>query len=226
MHINGSVTSLARYYRYPQYIWARQLRATLAHLPAAPTATVVDAPCGDGIVSFWLQRWLPDTRLELYDISENCIRIAQTNLPPTVKIIRADVRDIPAEPADDVWLLVNSLYLLPEAEAVLKRLRERMAHVIGIFPRLDHRNYRCYFRRFPHLSNPSAANAKETLRLFQSCGYKSLWLSSSIFIPFHCLALPGLDWFSHRLFNLLDPFFARIAAPCYWLGVFERTKNM
>ncbi|MGQ9662046.1 MAG: class I SAM-dependent methyltransferase [Kiritimatiellia bacterium] len=217
--------AIARYYRYPQYSWARELRLLLATLPTASTNIVVDAPCGDGIISFWLQRWLPATRFELYDLSERCIRAAAANLPAKVKIVRADIHELPAEPGADVWLLINSLYLLPNAGVLLNRMRKRMAHILGIFPYLEHRNYRCYFRRFPTLTNPSAMTDEETVRLFRRCGYKLLYRRSLTFIPFHCLAFPGFDWFSHRLFNLLDACFNRITSPCYWLALFERNSS-
>ncbi|MCX7591855.1 MAG: class I SAM-dependent methyltransferase [Kiritimatiellae bacterium] len=186
------------------------------------SGTVVDAPCGDGIVTFWLQRFFPSYRFELYDISPAHTRTARRLLPAAVSVTCTDLSAVPVYPSTDVWLLINSLYLFTDAEYLVERMKTRMAFVIGVFPHLDHPNYRCYFRRFPHLSNPSARDEKQTIRLFEGCGYRLIAREICTFIPFHCFAIPGLNVISTRLFNVLDPLFSTKSDPCYWLGVFQR----
>jgi hypothetical protein len=41
------------YYYYPQYRWAKRL-AQLLRRYLTPATIVVDAPSGDGVISYWL----------------------------------------------------------------------------------------------------------------------------------------------------------------------------
>ena len=209
------------YFYYPQYRWAKRLCALLPPYLTDGDTQIVDAPCGDGVISYWLLRSGRFAhRFQLFDRSPESIAQVErfTAGHPAATAAACDIFTIPAaEPRRDVWLLVNSLYLLPEIDRLVAQMRPRFRVIIGIFPHLDRPNIRYYIRRTGRDENINRMNVAETVAFFARHGYRLEHREDLGFISQFRWSGPGL----RRLFNLLEPLAGKRQGN-YWLGVFVR----
>jgi len=212
------------YFYYPQYRWAKRLCALLPPYLAERETQVVDAPCGDGVVSYWLLRSGKFANaFQLFDRSAESIAQVKRFISahPAATAAAGDIFTIPAaEPRRDVWLLVNSLYLLPEIDRLVARMRPRFRVIIGIFPHLDRPNIRYYIQRTGHDENINKMDVAETVAFFARHGYRLEHREDVGFISQFRWSGPGL----RRLLNLVEPFAGRRQGN-YWLGVFGRDEG-
>lgn len=212
------------YYYYPQYRWARRLSGLLPRYLADRSASVVDAPCGDGVISYWLLRSgrIPNP-FELYDRSPELIRKASRITGQTGQVIEAaacDIFEIESEARrDDLWLLINSLYLLPDAARLIAKMRPRFGTIAGVFPYLERGNYRAYLKRSDRVENVSGMSDGETVSLFADHGYRLDHREDAAFLPQYRLDFKG----ARRILNILDPLFAACRGS-YWIGLFVRER--
>lgn len=216
-----------RYYRYPSYQWAMAIRQVLSEF-SLDTATLIDAPCGDGVISYWLMRHGLGRRYELYDLSARSVAIcrrlpsshAARNNQLTIQV--KDIHDIPVEgAANDIWLLINSLYLLPDVDRLVAHMRPRVQTVIGVFPNTASANYRRYTARSP-ATNIHEMGREETVSFFARHGYQVGAQQDLCYVPLNLiesnqlrkaasvLVTPWADWFPKKEAN-------------YWMAVFSRT---
>jgi hypothetical protein len=210
------------YYYYPQYRWARTLVRLLPRYLTDREAVVVDAPCGDGVMSHWL---LKSGRIanpfELYDRSPELIEKASLVGGRQAIRVRAAACDIfeiaSAETRNDLWLLINSLYLLPDIHKLVAKMRPRFASIVAVFPYLDRANYRYYLRRADRCDNVSGMSDEETIDFFADHGYRLDHREDVTFLSQYRFDFRG----ARRIFNILDPLFAHVQGN-YWIGVFLR----
>ena len=225
-----------RYHRYPHYHWAKTIGQIIAEDVVSSGATIIDAPCGDGAISYWLLQNKIGEKYELVDISERAINIASRMQnwdvanDARLSISCKDIFDIECPSRDDIWLLINSLYLLPDVDRLLSQIRHRSRYVIGLFPYINRKNYRCFERLHPY-RNINAMNENETIKFFKKYGYEVERKCDVTFIAFHCLT-SRLHYLPSRLVQrttglLLNPVerFVPKRAGFYWIGVFARTKG-
>jgi len=184
--------------------------------------TVVDAPCGDGIITYWLSKVNTTASFELYDRSSDCLATARRLQPALTCHREADMAAVPARAADSIWLLVNSLYLLPDPGGLMDRLRPRMKHILAVFPYTDHENYKAYFRKHPGEVNVSAMSRPDTIAFMAAHGFDLIEAIDSTYLPFHRLEMGPVNVLTTRIFNLLDRGLAGRRPPCYWIARFER----
>ena len=143
------VVKFWRFYRHPVQRWAIEIRDVLTQLPVGD-ATIVDAPCGDGVIAYWLIKQGVGKRYELYDLSSRLTdRAAQMIDWPKSKnfelrVEARDIHDIPLDGrTDDIWLLINSIFLLPDIDRMMERMRSRAKTIIAIFPIVTSKNTKC-----------------------------------------------------------------------------------
>lgn len=211
------------YYYYPQYRWAQRLAALLPrHLE--DDTIVVDAPCGDGVMSYWLVNRGIGNRFELYDRSPELVAKASRIARPHGRPIAASSRDIftldTEGRRDDLWLLVNSLYLLPDIDRLLERMKPRFKTIAAVFPYLDRENYRYYLRQDARWENVSGMSDTETVAFFARHGYRLDHREDATFLAQFRWDVRG----SRRFLNLIDPWF-RSREGNYWIGVFVRSNT-
>lgn len=206
------------YFRYPQYIWASEIYSILKGIDKLNERRIVDAPCGDGIISFWLKRKLKNLQFELYDLSEECVEIARRFIPD-VNIICKDIFDVETKNrTEDVWLFINSLYCLKDGEMLIGRYSERMSYIIAVFPYIDHPNYHCFFKKNPDFINYSEMDQGQTIQLFRKHGYDLSFEKNVIHIPYYCYRnFRG----KLMLLNIIDRFF-KANSGAYWISLFKR----
>jgi SAM-dependent methyltransferase len=224
-----------RYYRYPHYHWATMIGKIIEDI-ASDGATIVDAPCGDGAISYWLIRSNIGEEYELVDISVRSVDIAKRMYTlDMVKDVRLSINcknifDIEPSSRDDIWLLINCLYLLPDIDRLLNQMRDRSRYVIGIFPYIDRKNYLCATHLYPGL-NINEMSEYATIEFFRKHGYELEIKHDVTFVAFDCLTsrfhyLPSrlVQRTARILLNPLERFVPRRAG-FYWIGVFGRTQS-
>ena len=220
-------TRFWRYYRYPHYYWVLAIRDLLRRAGIGHEGTIIDAPCGDGAVAFGLIQHGIGRRFELCDLSERAIRAARRlenwNRSPAVNVTVAhkDIFQLDAGASDhDIWLLINSLFLLPDIDRLVSQLRPRARHIVGLFPYTDHRNYRCYLRLDPH-TNIHAMDRDGTVEFFERNGYDLCDSRDVTFIAYHCLPTKIARRISRLALMPLERFVPHRNGS-YWIGLFAR----
>jgi trans-aconitate methyltransferase len=211
---------LWKYYRYPQYEWASVIHEQLRSLELDAAQAVIDAPCGDGIVSFWLRRKLPAQKIVLNEMDEALLAQAGSAVA-RASVVPGDIHQLEVAGSDNVWLFVNSLYLLPKPEHLLRKLSPSASVIIGVFPYLDHPNYRSFQRAFPDFDNCSAMTEQETDQLFAQAGFALAKKVELTAIAYHGLRVPYCNFLITRILNLVSALMPRRRC-AYWLGVYQR----
>ena len=214
------------YYRYPQYIWAQEINGILGSglIRDLPSRKIVDAPCGDGIISFWVRKKHPNLNFDLYDLDESLVKRAQNNCPNTSASVQS-IFDISLDGESNIWMLINSLYCLPDKEALLNHLVGNVEYIVGVFPHTDHINYQAFLEKNPEFKNTSAMGQAATIKFFSDYGFKRVFLKDVGFIPQYARSGFRLPWITKRALNFVDRFYSHRKA-CYWLAVFEKDKNV
>jgi SAM-dependent methyltransferase len=215
-----------RYFRYPQFLWARSIAAILARF-APPPLTIVDAPSGNGVVTYWLRRRHPQYRYILVDVSPDAIDVARHNIKSAgVTFVCADISDYlqGAQLGPAVLLLINSLYLLPEPDRLMLNIRSRFETVIGLFPHIDRCNFRAFVRKNPTFKHSLLLDRNATVDYFAQYSFHLIYGSDISTIHQHAIPKVRVLYpILVRCLNLVEPIWA-LANPeaAYWIGVFRR----
>jgi len=223
---NPSIMFLRRIKRgfiYPKFIWAREITALLQKNIKTFPSIMVDAPSGEGIISYWLSQNFPSIHFELYDISKESIDQAKLLLPNS-KIEIRDVFSIPIYKAEEIWLLINSVFLLPDVGHLLNRMKPRFKYIVGLFDNIESNNFKLYYKKHPEYKATvllRTMSKNEIEEFFSNYGYRLVSYRYVTFLPF--LHLPKSS--IHSLFYfLLDPFLKNRHKWAYWIGLFERNE--
>lgn len=215
-----------RYYRYPAQHWAADIRNILAE-SSDNQVTIIDAPCGDGVITYWLIKGRVGQRFELYDLSERAVTAAQkiTDWKKAsqfeLRVEQRNIHDLPVDQGkNDVWLLINSLFLLPDIDQLLGRMRRRAKTIIGVFPRITSENYKCYAAQSPG-TNINEMGQDETIEFFAKHGYRLQQKHEFCYVPILYFKSKYMRLAASYLVNPIERLFPRREA-CYWLGVFSR----
>jgi hypothetical protein len=219
---------ISLFYRYyPQYEWYQHIYPEIAKLGLEENTTIVDMPCGDGVISYWLHKNIQFSEFpfELLDISFFLTMFIKiwTGKKKNISVKNNDIRRMTAkEKANDVWLLVNSLFLFKENLILIRRYYPRFKYIIGIFPYIHKTNYQYYKNKFYSHNNPGAENREDTIRLFKEAGYavqKTVELTNLCYYKYN---LFGIDLLLERyFFNIIKNRF-KDKESYYWMGVFQR----
>jgi len=218
------------YRQYPQKIWASEIITLLNEIGISEKG-IIDAPCGNGIISYWLLMNKIKTQFFLYDISEERCAIAKKIIKKydkdnRVKVESKNIYELEKFEQKNIWLLINSLYLLDDLDNLLHIIRDtaNSEYVIGIFPYLNKRNYECLKKADPSIEgiNINTMTANETIDFFSANGYELCKKKDITCIPIYCYARnPFVQIILSPFFNLLDRFL-RNNNGYYWVASFKR----
>lgn len=224
------IEELWRYRTYPHKKWADEIYSILNKHLNTTGCSIIDAPCGNGVITYWLLKKGIASNFLLIDLAEKGIQIAKNNLvtltsSQQIEIINADIYRTNSLRSDDIWLLINSLYVFNDLTKLMEVMKKRVNFIIGIFPYLDRKNYLCLKKLRPVVEkiNYSGMSAGDTIDFFSKQGYKMLQKKDITFIPFYCHRLnrPLLKFIISQLYIQMDNFY-RNKNGYYWLGVFKR----
>jgi hypothetical protein len=227
----ADLVQFARFYRYPYLHWGKAIASLLECANVSAEATFIDAPCGDGVVTFWLVKNGLGRSFELYDISERDVKRAERlkdwpqNRPISINVALDDVHNVPvcAKKTRDVWFVINSLFLLPKIDQLVDHLRPRVEHIVGLFPDVTSRNYRCYKKRNPTI-NANEMTRDDIREFFSRHGYRQVRTVNASFIPHHCIQPMRVQQIARYALNPFGSLVPR-KDPCYWAGLFTRESD-
>jgi hypothetical protein len=219
-----------RYGRYPGHHWGRDIGEILGRIGVGD-ATIIDAPCGDGVVTWWVMRSGVGQRFEAYDIAESSVAVASRMQDWArarsleLRVERRDVHDMPADgPADDVWLLINSLYLLDDIDALIERMRPRVGTIVGVFPHIDSADYRQWLTWSPdEVVNVNEMDEPATIDFFARHGYRLEERRDFCRVRMSHLKSKYVRLAAMLAVDRIEGLLPQREA-CYWLGVFRRSR--
>jgi SAM-dependent methyltransferase len=217
---------------YPQREFAEALAAALARLrpPDGGSGHLLDAPCGSGETTCWLARHFPRYAVVGSDLDASKIARAQRLFRrDNLRFETADIFDLLRKtPRLDVFCLVNSLFMLPRAEQLLRLAAEKMdsrSLMLCIVSNTDSRNFRAFQRLRPDV-NLLKINRSDLEAFFEQQGLLAEQVVGIVFQPFY--GLRWLRWLGPLRWPALRWLHGRLSrrpgtVPCYWLVALRKT---
>ncbi len=157
-------------HKYPQNIWANEIVKILKSNTEYTHGMIVDAPCGNGIIGNLVSKEFDNLNLLLLDNDTSLLKSPYV-LNEGIEYKIEDIFEFDIEGNDNTWLLINSLYCLPDSEVLLSGKRDKFKYIIAVFPIIGSSNYKYFTKKHPEFSNPSSKDIKSTIQLFNQCGY-------------------------------------------------------
>lgn len=212
------------YFRYPQVNWSFAIIDIIKRYKLE-NSFFYDAPCGDGIISFWIKVLYKKSKVYLIDLSEQSLSIAKKYLP-SLFITNSSLESvkISTPSKENVWLMVNSLYLLKNANKIIQNNGQSCEYIIGIFPYITSENYEVFKKNNPSI-NDNEMNKEETISFFNKNGFLLIEEKELTKIAQYKFSDNKLLYIIlKRAFVLLD-FFLFSQKSHYWLGLFKKTNE-
>lgn len=210
------------YYIYPQYTWAKEISKIFKSgiIKNFENRNIIDAPCGQGVISYWLKKEHSQQDFFLYDIDDKMLDKAKRNIK-NATINNQNIFDLRTEREDNIWLFINSLYCLPEGEKLINSISSQMQYVIAVFPYIEHKNYKAFYAANPDFKNPSQLGMDGTFSLFEQNGYKTILKKDLTYISYHLIKPSFVKKALKRALTLFDKIWSK-NNPAYCLAVFEK----
>jgi len=216
---------------YPQREFAEAIAVALTrHRPFdGGTGHLLDAPCGSGETTFWLARHFPRYTVLGSDLDASKIaRAERLFLRDNLGFETADIFDLLRKtPCLDIFCLINSLFLLPKPDELLRLAAEKMnsqSLLLCIVPNTVSHNFQTFQRLRPDV-NLLKINRSDIPSFFKQHGLLTEQVEGIVFQPFY-----GLRWLRllgslrHRLLRWRHLHQSQVpgAEACYWLVVLKK----
>ena len=171
--------------KYPQSLFTKKIAERIK----PETETIIDAPCGNGQTARELATYFPKASILGLDISEKDIKLAQerfqlTNLNFQCQDIHSFVENTEEF---EIFCLINSLFLLPEPEGLLRKISLKLkldGQLFLVLPNPQSSNFRRYQKIFPKV-NTFILERKDYEAFFEEMGLKMLSCDGIARIPFY-----------------------------------------
>lgn len=171
-------------HKYPQSIWASEIVKLLKSNPDYSLGIIVDAPCGNGIIGNLISKELDNPRILLLD-NDTSLSKSPYVINEKMDYRIEDIFEFHIEGDDHTWLLINSLYCLPDSDKLISGAKDKFKYVIAVFPDIKSANYKYFIKKNPNFSNPSAIDIESTINLFKKHGYDLESKSNNTKVAFH-----------------------------------------
>lgn len=217
---------------YPQHEFVEAIAAALTRLrtPDGGNGHLLDTPCGSGETTLWLAQHFPRYTVLGSDLDASKITRAQRLFRrDNLSFEAADIFDLLRKiPCLDIFCLINSLFLLPKPDELLRLAAEKMnsqSLLLCIVPNTASRNFQTFQRLRPNV-NLLKINRSDIPSFFEQHGLWAEQVEGIVFQPFY-----GLRWLRllgslrHRLLrwqHLRQSRRPHVEA-CYWLVVLRKT---
>lgn len=157
-------------HKYPQNIWASEIVKILKSNVDYTSGKIVDAPCGNGIIGNLVSKEFDTSKILLLD-NDSSLSKSPYVINEKIDYRIEDIFNFKIDGKDNTWLLINSLYCLPNSEVLISGNRDRFKYIIAVFPNIESSNYKYFTKKHPEFSNPSSKDIKSTIELFNQSGY-------------------------------------------------------
>lgn len=199
-------------HKYPQNIWANEIVSVFRKgiIQHDINSVICDAPCGNGIIGNLVSRKLSEFKFTLLDNDPRLKSSPYTqNLSDRISVINGDIFDYKPDGNSNTWLLINSLYCLPDAGRLIEGKKSSYRNIIAVFPDISTSNFRYFKINNPDFPNPSLMDLQSTKALFEKSGFKKVYEKSITRLPFHklnkiCENLHIPPVLKNIIFSLLD----------------------
>ncbi|HEY1047209.1 MAG TPA: class I SAM-dependent methyltransferase [Bacteroidia bacterium] len=169
--------------KYPQNIWSIKINKMLS---GKKFDLVVDAPCGNGIISYLSAKQFPNIQFLAVDIDEKQLSSNfLKNKPLNLNSRLDDIFQLKINNGNNAWLFVNSLYCLPEKERLMENFSIQFNSIFAVFPDIESSNYKYFTKKNKDFENPSAMTILDTIQFFEKYGFKLIRKQAVTSIPFH-----------------------------------------
>ena len=171
--------------RSPQknfYLSVRDI-LTLIRQDDSSISRILDCPGGDGTITKALAKDYPDITFTCLDISQYEIsKLQNVRLPNNLKASLGDLHKLTISNNEyDIWLIINSLFLLPNLDDVLKKLN-KFKYVIVIIPNIKSHNFEL-FNSQHHGVNIHKLSLQDVIDHFQAANLTSIKVKSMGYRP-------------------------------------------
>ncbi|MCC6818893.1 MAG: methyltransferase [Bacteroidia bacterium] len=174
------------FHKYPQNIWAKNIILILRELNLENDTAIVDAPCGNGIIAYFVKKAFPNRNVYALDLSVNQLNSPYLKSPDVkINIKQADVFNEKIKGENNIWLLINSLYCLPDKYLLIENNRSQYKYILALVPDVDSDNFSFFTKQNPNFQNPSKMTLNETIQFFHDTGYELINTVKTTMISFH-----------------------------------------
>ena len=203
-------------FSYPQHQFAKSI---LRLIDSNTKSELVDIPCGDGITSWHFAR-LNNLTVYGYDISPTSIENAENNFSRNNLFFEiADINEaIPKHASAKYFCIINSLFLLPQPDSILKNVHTSITNDGSLFvivPNINGPNFKWFQEHNPGINKLLLAES-EFKEYFSSCGW-----SVQKTIPLAYARTYGRK--DTAMFSVFAPIYLSILN--YFQGLFNGTPN-
>ena len=181
---------------YPQHEFAEAVTVALraAHFPEG--AEVLDLPCGSGATTFGLAQNFLRCAVTGVDLDAGKIDHARRFFQQKILCYEAaDIFDwLRQTPRLDALCLINSLFLLPNTDALLRLIAEKMdgqSLFVCIIPNTASRNFQNFQRLQPQVNHLQISRA-DIKPFFARYGFRTESVQGIVFQHFYRLLWPKL----------------------------------
>lgn len=214
---------------YPQREFAEAVAIALRAGQFPEGSEILDLPCGSGTTTFWLAEYFPHCQVRGVDIDSQKMAYAQRFFQQkNLRYEAADIFDwLRQIPRLDALCLINSLFLLPNTDALLRLIAEKMddqSFFVCIMPNTDSRNFQNFQRLQPQVNHLQISRA-DIEPFFARYGLRTESVQGIVFQHFYGWIWPKLlgpfrHWWLRRLHHRNN---GRAGAEaCYFLIVLKR----
>jgi SAM-dependent methyltransferase len=172
---------------YPQMEFAEAIATALTRLrpPDGGSSHLLDAPCGSGETTFWLAQHFPQHTVIGSDLDATKIACAQRLYRcPNLRFETLDIFDLLLKiPRLDVFCLINSLFMLPRADELLRLAAGKMddqSALLCIIPNTESRNFRIFQQIRPDI-NQLIIKPSDIASYFRQHGLRVVWVEGIVF---------------------------------------------
>jgi len=158
--------------KYPQSLFTKKIK----ELISTKVGKIIDAPCGSGETTYELAQYFPNAKLLGADISEKNIKNAKKNYSTAnLTFQQIEIHELIEETEKiEVFCLINSLFLLPQPEDLLKKISQKMnekARLFLILPNPVSTNFKRFQKIAPEV-NTFILERKDYDNFFKRVGLK------------------------------------------------------
>jgi len=221
------IKQLSRFF-YPQYIFGKEIYNFIKEQKGIKL--IIDAPCGNGETTYHISRY-SSALVYGYDISNEAICIAKKYF--TRKNLTFEVSDVfsvfQKHKNIDVFCLINSLFLLPNQDDLLKQIYNSLSKdgfLILILPNIESINYKKFINDESNKKiNTLTLSKSEFNHFFSKYGFEIIRIKPIVYAHLYGRKdIKFLSVFSHLYLILLNfiQTFLKIGTPSYFLLVAKK----
>jgi len=213
------------YQKYPQRGWAQVIEDLIKN-HNLDIDYVVDAPCGNGIITYFLADKFKNLNFLCSDLNVSSVSYASKNIVNSnVEIKCSNIFDLSFSSEKGLFLLINSLFLLPETDKLLDFIRLNNSYMIGIFPYVERDNFQAFVRKRPDYEHTYLPTQDELITKLEAHGFSLMEKKDISYVHHH--KYPKLPYVYNMFLKLLTlfTFSFRQKKSAYWIGLFKIEKD-